>query len=68
MDTKTDYVTELEPKAAPEAAAVRPPVLDRIKQALLTSRLTLAGQNIGADPYDNRLDRRRAPLWGKRSR
>ncbi len=67
MDTKPDYVTESEPQAARDETTVQP-VLDRIKQALVTSRLTLAGQNIGADPYDSHHDRRRALVWGHRSR
>ncbi len=65
MDTKPDYVTE--PKVASDETVVQP-VLDRIKQALVTSRLTLAGQNIGADPYDSHHDRRRGSVWGHRSR
>jgi hypothetical protein len=67
LDTKPDYVTEPEPKAASDETTVQP-VLERIKQALVTSRVTLAGQNIGADPYDSHHDRRRAPVWGNRSR
>lgn len=68
MDTKPDYVTEPEPQTAPGDVRSPPPVLERIKQALVTSRLTLAGQNIGSDPYDSRRDRRRTPVWGNRSR
>lgn len=68
MDTKPNYVTDPEPHAVPEAVSVQPPVLERIKQALVTSRLTLAGQNTGTDPYDSRYDRRRAPIWGNRCR
>ena len=67
MDTKPDYVTEPQPQAAAVETGVQP-VFDRIKQALVTSRLTLAGQNIGADPYDSHHDRRRALVWGNRSR
>jgi hypothetical protein len=68
LDTKPDYVTDPEPQAAPDNASIQPPVLERIKKALVTSRLTLAGQNTGTDPYDSRRDRRRAPIWGDRSR
>ncbi len=68
MDTKTDYVTDREPAAVPEDADARSAVLDRIKQALVTSRLTLASHSTGADPYDTRADRRRGTVWGNRSR
>ena len=68
MDTKPDYVTGPEPQSAPDEVPARPPVVERIKQALVTSRLTLAGHSTGTDPYDSRHDRRRAPLWGNRSR
>jgi hypothetical protein len=68
LDSKSDYVTDLEPPAAPEDTGARAAVLDRIKQALVTSRLTLASQSTGANPYDRRVDRRRGTVWGKRSR
>ncbi len=68
MDTKPDYVTDSEPHAASEATSAQPAVVERIKQALVTSRLTLAGQNTGTDPYDSRRERRRTPIWGNRSR
>jgi hypothetical protein len=70
LDTKSDYVTDREPAAAPEDADAdaRSAVLDRIKQALVTSRLTLASHSTGADPYDTRKDRRRGTVWGNRSR
>jgi hypothetical protein len=42
--------------------------VERIKQALVTSRITLAGHSTGADPYNSRLDRRRASVWGNRKR
>ena len=68
MATKPDYVTDLEPQAAPGDSGVRPIMLDRIKQALVTSRVTLAGQSTGKDPYDSRRDRRRTSVWGNRVR
>jgi hypothetical protein len=68
LDTKPDYVTDLEPQAAPVEPGLGPVMLERIKQALVTSRLTLAGQSTGADPYNSRRDRRRASVWGNRSR
>lgn len=68
MDTKPEYVTDLEPRAAPTGAAVRPLVLGRIKQALVTSRLTLERQSTGRDPYDSRRERNPGSVWGNRSR
>ena len=68
MDTKPDYVTDPEPQAAADGPGLGPAVLERIKQALVTSRLTLAGHNTGADPYNSRRDRRRTSVWGNRSR
>jgi hypothetical protein len=64
MDKKPDYVANAPPQPAAEDADRRPLVIDRIKQALLTSRLTLAGQSTGADPYNRRRDRRRTSVWG----
>jgi hypothetical protein len=68
MATKPDYVTDLDAQSGPDDSGVPPSVLDRIKQALVTSRITLAGQSTGADPYDSRRDRRRASVWGNRIR
>ncbi len=68
MDSKANYVTEVEPEAASDEAEARLLTVDRIKQALVTSRLTLASHNTGTDPYDNRVDRRRGSIWGNRRR
>ncbi len=68
MDTKPDYVTDAEPEGSSEQTGARPLVVDRIKQALVTSRLTLASHSTGTDPYDSRVDRRRGSLWGNRRR
>jgi hypothetical protein len=68
LDTKPDYVTDVEPQAAPDDRGAGPAVVERIKQALVTSRLTLAGHSTGADPYNSRRDRRRTSVWGNRSR
>lgn len=68
MDTKPNYVTESEPAAAPGDSGVRPVVLGRIKQALVTSRLTLGSQSTGGDPYDSRRERTPGSVWGNRGR
>jgi hypothetical protein len=47
---------------------VRPVTLDRIKQALVTARTTLASHNTGSDPYNSRSERRRRSIWGNRDR
>ncbi len=69
MDTKADYVTDEDAPVAPSDSGIRPVMIDRIKQALVTSRVTLAGQSTGADPYDTRRDRPRGLVWaGHRDR
>lgn len=69
MDTRRNYVTDvLEPPTEPGESEARPLTLDRIKQALVTSRTTLAGHGTGSDPYNSRRDRRRASVWGNRIR
>jgi hypothetical protein len=68
LDKKSDYVTVVEPAAGREDADERTAVLDRIRQALVTSRLTLASHSTGSDPYDSRADRRRGTVWGNRNR
>jgi hypothetical protein len=68
VDTKPNYVTDADPEPASDKAGPRPLVVDRIKQALVTSRLTLASHSTGTDPYDSRLDRRRGSIWGNRRR
>ena len=68
MDTKPDYVTDSEPATAPGNSGVRPVVLGRIKQALVTSRLTLGSQSTGSDPYDSRRERIPGSVWSNRVR
>ena len=68
MDTKGDYVIDPEAPAVAAEAVVLPPVVERIKKALVTSRLTLASHSTGTDPYNSRRDRRRGSVWGNRKR
>jgi hypothetical protein len=68
LDTRRNYVTDVVPVNEPGESEVRLVTLDRIKQALVTSRTTLAGQGTGADPYNSRRDRRRTSVWGNRIR
>jgi|KBSMisStaDraftv2_1062788.scaffolds.fasta_scaffold01725_13 hypothetical protein len=69
LDTKTDYVTAEDTVVSPGDSGIRPAMIGHIRQALVTSRVTLAGQSTGADPYNSRRDRRRASVWGtKRDR
>jgi hypothetical protein len=42
--------------------------LNRIRKTLVTSRLTLAGETAGGDPYDSRRGREPGAVWGNRSR
>ena len=59
--------------AGPEGAAAddqdgRSAVFRQIKKALVTSRLTLAGQDAGSNPYDSRSGRGPGAVWRGRSR
>jgi hypothetical protein len=42
--------------------------LNRIRKTLVTSRLTLAAETAGGDPYDSRRGREPGAVWGIRSR
>lgn len=62
-------------KAIPSRVAVadfagRPAVMTKIKKALVTSRLTLADQNAGGDPYNSRTGEGEGAgaVWRGRSR
>ena len=68
MDDKVDKTTDAEPASEPGAAETRTATVDRIKQAVVTARTTLAGHSTGADPYNSGRDRRRASVWGNRKR
>ena len=59
-----------EPPAADEVstADARSATLNRIRKTLVTSRLTLAGETAGGDPYDSRRGREPGAVWGNRSR
>jgi hypothetical protein len=63
-----DYVGMAPPRQAAEEPEPRPLMLERIKQALVTSRLTLAGDTAGDNPYDSRPGRDPGSVWGNRSR
>jgi len=43
-------------------------VVNRIKQALVTSRLTLGAQSTGLDPYDSRRATNPGAVWSGRVR
>jgi hypothetical protein len=43
-------------------------VVGRIKQALVTSRLTLGSQSTGSDPYDSRRPDHPGSVWSARRR
>ena len=46
----------------------RPMIVNRIKQALVTSRVTLGPQSTGLDPYDSRQAAHPGSVWAKRAR
>ena len=68
MDRPSDYVTDHEPDTEPGDSGVRPVVVHRIKQALVTSRLTLGSQSTGTNPYDTGNQRNPGRIWGNRIR
>ena len=68
MNRPSDYVTEGEPDIEPGDSGVRPVVVNRIKQALVTSRLTFGSQSTGANPYDSGSERKSGQIWGNRLR
>jgi hypothetical protein len=65
---RTNHVIGTQPRCEAEGPEPRPAMLERIKQVLVTSRLTLAGETAGANPYDSRRGRDPGAVWGNRSR
>jgi hypothetical protein len=49
-------------------ADARSATLNRIRKTLVTSRLTLAGETAGGDPYDSRRGREPGAVWWNRGR
>jgi hypothetical protein len=43
-------------------------VVHRIKQALVTSRLTFGSQGTGSNPYDTSSEHNPGQIWGNRLR
>ncbi len=66
MDKPSDQVSG-KPDEAPDDAGSRP-LVDRIKHALVTSRLTLGPQDTGLDPYDSRRVAIPGSVWTGRVR
>jgi hypothetical protein len=50
------------------AGDARSATLDRIRKTLVTSRLSLAGETAGQDPYDSRRGREPGAVWWNRGR
>ena len=68
MNKPKDYVSATQRQPETEDPEPRPAMLALIKQALVTSRLTLAGETAGDNPYDSRPGRDPGSVWGNRSR
>jgi hypothetical protein len=65
---KPRYVAE-PPAADPVSTGdARSATLNRIRKTLVTSRLTLAGEAAGGDPYDSRRGREPGAVWRDRRR
>ena len=52
----------------PGYGSARPAIMENIKRALVTSRLTLTDQDAGSNPYDSGRGRNPGSVWLKRSR
>jgi hypothetical protein len=59
-----------DPPAADQTSSgdARSAMLNRIRKTLVTSRLTLAGEKAGGDPYDSRRGREPGAVWRNRRR
>ncbi len=68
MEGPAEYVTELEPEAQAADSCVQPLIVNRIRQVLVTSRLTLGTQSTGLDPYDSRRAPNPGAVWSDRVR
>jgi hypothetical protein len=63
-----EYVTEHDPEAKAGDSGVQPLIVNRIRQVLVTSRLTLGTQSTGLDPYDSRRAPNPGAVWSDRDR
>ena len=68
MEKKPHYVASSQPRAQTGAADARNAMLERIRKTIVTSRLTLAGDAAGGDPYDSRRGCGPGAVWGNRGR
>ena len=66
VDKPNDQVSA-KPEEAKSDSGSRP-LVDRIKHALVTSRLTLGAQDTGLDPYDSRRVAVPGSVWNGRVR
>ena len=65
---KSRYVADPQAQDHSSSTDVRSATLNRIRKTLVTSRLTLAGETAGRDPYDSRRGREPGAVWWNRSR
>jgi hypothetical protein len=65
--SKRDFASEVRRPPASDDTG-REAVMLSIKQALVTSRLTLAGSDAGADPYNARQRKNPHLEWARRRR
>jgi hypothetical protein len=63
-----DAEADAQEAAGPDAPDVRGDTFTRIRKSLVTSRLTLASDAAGGDPYDSRRGRTPGSVWGHRRR
>ena len=63
-----DEATAATAALAPGLSDVRGDTLNRIRKSLVTSRLTLAAEAAGGNPYDSGRGRSPGSVWGQRRR
>lgn len=63
-----NFAAQADQALGPLADSPRKTVLESIKKALITSRLTLSDQGAGSDPYDSQRGRNPGSVWTQRRR
>jgi hypothetical protein len=68
LETPRTPLLDTETEHSANKTGSRPIMVHRIKQALVTSRVTLGAQGTGLDPYDSRHASSPGSIWSDRTR
>lgn len=68
LDTPRKQAVDPETEDSANKTGSRPIMVHRIKQVLVTSRVSLAAQGTGLDPYDSRQASSPGSVWSDRTR